>query len=68
MSGTHSKMLINIQCEEWLAKFQKGDYVDTPSIEHPYFVLARTIGIHTRETRAHLVPSGDVFLSWRFDR
>ena len=68
MGGAHPKMLIDIDGEEWLAKFPKGDYVDVPLIEHASSVLARMVGIRTPETRAHRISIGHVFLSRRFDR
>lgn len=68
MGGARPKMLVDIDGEEWIAKFPKGEHVDLPMIEHASMRLAQKAGIRVAATRIHRISSGHVILVKRFDR
>ena len=68
MGGAHPKMLIDIDGEEWLAKFPKGDPVDLPLVEHATMELARGLGIRVPDSRCQRIPTGHIVMTRRFDR
>ena len=68
MGGARPKMLVDMDGEEWIAKFPKGEHVDLPLVEHATMSLARLAGIRVAETRAHRITTGHVVLVKRFDR
>jgi serine/threonine-protein kinase HipA len=68
MGGAHPKMLVQLDGQEWLAKFPKGDPVDLPLVEHATMRLARDMGIRTPDSRALRILTGHVVLTRRFDR
>lgn len=68
MGGARPKMLVNINGEEWIAKFSKGDFIDLPLIEHASMLLAQKAGIRVADTEVFKIQSGHVLLVKRFDR
>lgn len=68
LGGARPKALVDIDGEQWVAKFNPGDALDTPLIEHATMTLARRAGIATADTRALRVADGHVIAIRRFDR
>lgn len=68
MGGARPKMLVDIDGEEWIVKFPKGEMVDLPLIEHASMALADAAGIRVATTCAHRISTGHVILVKRFDR
>jgi len=68
MGGARPKMLIRDNGKEWIAKFPRGDFVDTSLIEHATMRLAESAGIESAKTRALPAGVGHVTLIERFDR
>jgi serine/threonine-protein kinase HipA len=68
MGGTHPKMLIGVDGEQWLAKFPKDDPVDLPLIEYATNLLAREVGITVPDVDVRNIGIAHVVMMKRFDR
>jgi serine/threonine-protein kinase HipA len=68
MGGARPKALVTIDGEPWVVKFNDGNAVDTPLIEHATMTLAARAGIRVAETRAIRLHDGHAVAVRRFDR
>ncbi|MET3524539.1 type II toxin-antitoxin system HipA family toxin [Mesorhizobium abyssinicae] len=68
MGGTHPKMLIEADGQEWIAKFPRGSNVDHLLVEHACMELGRRAGLHVASSR--VIPGGidHILMVRRFDR
>jgi len=66
--GAQPKMLVDIDGEEWIAKFPNSSTTDHCLIEYAAMRLAASLGINVPEVKAIPVGFEHVVLSKRFDR
>lgn len=68
MGGAKPKALLGIDGQPWVVKFDDGEPVDTPLVEHATLTLAREAGIKVAKTMAIRLTGGHAIAIKRFDR
>jgi serine/threonine-protein kinase HipA len=68
MGGAHPKALVLADGREWIAKFPRGQAIDTPLVEYATLALAQQANIDVPARRLVQSPVGHVMLIERFDR
>lgn len=68
LGGARPKALIEIDGQQWVVKFDDGDPIDAPLVEHAAMTLAARAGIEVAPTRAVPLAHGHAIAIRRFDR
>lgn len=68
LGGAHPKSLVEINDEEWVAKFPRGDHLDIPLVKYASLKLAKSAGISIPEAIKIPMSCGHVLALKRFDR